>query len=74
MIRKIYRGLKDLDEYAQLVLYYHSEDKQLKECLKNTPQPELTPEEKREIDAYWKQYGIRFKIMIGFGGIMDLRG
>lgn len=61
MIRKIYRGLKSLDEYAQLILYYHSENKQVKEYLKNVPQPKLTQEEKREIDSYWKQYGIRFR-------------
>ena len=61
MIRKIYRGLKSLDQYAQLILYYYSEDKQIKKYLKNAPQPELTQKEKREIDSYWKQYGIRFK-------------
>ncbi len=61
MIRKIYRSLKSLDEYAQLVVYYYSEEKELKKYLKKYPQPELTTEEKREIDAYWKQYGIRFK-------------
>lgn len=61
MIRKIYRGLKSLDEYAQLVVFYYSEEKGLKKYLKNIPQPELDTAEKREIDAYWKQYGIRFK-------------
>lgn len=61
MIRKMYHGLKVLDEYAQLILYYHWNNKQVKEYLKNVPQPKLTPEEKREIDSYWKQYGIRFK-------------
>ena len=61
MIRKIYRSLKSLDEYAQLVVYFYSQEKELKGYLKNIPQPELTTEEKREIDAYWKQYGIRFK-------------
>lgn len=61
MIRKIYRGLKRLDEYAQLVLYYYSEDKQVREYLKNTPQPRLTRKEKRKIDSYWKQYGIKFR-------------
>lgn len=61
MIRKIYRGLKSLNEYRRLVLYYHSRDKKAKGYLKNAPQPELTQEEKEEIDRYWKQYGIRFK-------------
>lgn len=61
MIRKIYQGLKSLEKYRRLVLYCYSMDKKVKGYLKNTPQPELTLEEKREIDRYWKQYGIKFK-------------
>ncbi len=30
------------------------------ECLKRYPQPELTGDQKREIDAFWKPYGIKF--------------
>lgn len=61
MIHKIYRALKALKQYCQLVAFYYSLDKDIKKYLKTSPQPELTPEEKREIDSYWKQYGIRFR-------------
>lgn len=75
MIFNIYRWLKSLDQYAHTILYYYSTDKEIKKYLKAAPQPELTPEEKREIDSYWKQYGIKFKnydwfqFYYGFTGI-----
>ena len=61
MIRKIYRGLKALNSYRRLISYYYSQDKEVKAHLKNAPQPPLTQAEKREIDSYWEQFGIRFK-------------
>lgn len=61
MIHKVYRWLKSLNAYRRLISYYRSMDKEVRAYLKVIPQPELSKEEKREIDAYWKPYGIRFK-------------
>ncbi|MBD5559701.1 MAG: hypothetical protein HDQ87_04995 [Clostridia bacterium] len=79
MLRRLYQAAKSLDGYAQLLVYYYSQEKELKEILRNNPQPELTAEEKREIDSYWGQYGIKFtnyrwfQWYYGFTGIKSPR-
>lgn len=71
-MKKIRRAQKEKQQYIWRI-------KKSRELLKNNPQPDLTQDEKKEIKAYWAQFGIDipdfawFQYYYGMTGIKDPR-